>query len=276
MLRRISLIFGVTTEVSDRDSASPHSGGWSESYWDNSEATITSFVPSFARIRAALLPKQAAVIGYRVAVYTIQGNRLIPGGTSSSRILCPGRSSLETDLPQVAVQMSMTGPAGNASRMTLRGMPDDVMVKGEYQPDAAFKRLMTLFTNQLVEGNWGFVGRNLALPTQRVLSITAGGVATLAGPSGAGEGDYVRLLRVTNNDGDPVTGVFRVTVSIDGGTVVTLANWPAGVTVGESGRIRKDEVAYVDITAAAPSRAVVRKIGSPTERYRGRASKRTR
>lgn len=276
MLTRVSFIFSITTEAADRASASPHSGGWSESFWDPAGPTTLPDLNNWMQRRAAMLPKQTQIIGYRQAQYTIVGNRLVPGGTASAKVLFPGRSALDCDLPQVSVQLSLSSNSGNTSRITLRGIPDDVMVKGEYQPSPSFKTAMTNFCNGLVAGRWGFVGRNLTNPTQRILSISTAGVAKLQGSTGVPDGGFVRLLHVIDTTGKAITGVFRVSPVADGGLTLTLANWPTDRQVGLSGRMRYDQVSFQGIDVANPARAVVRKIGSPSERYRGRASKRRR
>lgn len=276
MPTRFSYIFGITTEADDRESASPHSGGWSESWWQPADAGFEDWVVRLGTLRATILPKQAAIVGIRRALYTIAGNKLIPRGTSSMKILLPGNPARECDLPQVALQCAFTGPLGNTSRATLRGMPDDVMSKGEYRPNADMKGRVTRFLNEIVSQTWGFIGRDLSKPVAKITSISSLGVAKLEGNIGAQVNDFVRLLNVRDDTGTAVTGVFQVTATDLGGAQLTLANWPAGVVVMGSGGMRVDAAAFVNINGAEVSRAVVRKIGAPFEKYRGRASKKSR
>lgn len=271
---RISFLMQATTAPPDRTSAAPHSAGWSESWW--LPGTVNSDSPlitQLAQKRASLLPSQASVIGFRLALYTLTGNKIVPGGTKTGKFLYPGAGHIATDLPQVALEMSgKTGAGPNTSRFTLRGMPDGMMTYGEYQPDTTFRGAVTRFCTELIDSGWCFLGRDLSNPVVRVLSIAAGNVTVSAG-MGVAVGDYIRLLRVFDNNGNSVQGSYRVT-AFAGAGVMTLAGFDPAITAGESGSARKDTLALYGFSAVTPSRAVVRKVGRPFESYRGRRSKR--
>lgn len=275
MPTRITYIFSVTTNPEDRSAATQHSGGWTESFWVNNESVVPTSpgIASIARLRAALLPAQGAIIGVRLHRYAIVGNSLRPLGSSTGKFLFPGNAGRLTDLPQVALELAIgSSSSANSARFVLRGMPDEIMKGGEYQPSPAYKRLVTAYCNALVTSDPCFVGRDLLRTTARVLGI-AGGVVTLDGAIGAIAGiDFMRILRARDNNGRPVGGTYRITtivgqnytvVGLDGITM-TLAN----------GFARVDALQVYDIGRAEPSRAVVKKVGRPLEGYRGRQSKR--
>lgn len=276
MPTRFSYIFGVTTEAVDPSESSPHSGGWSESWWMDGDVGFEEWVHRLGLIRSAMLPKQAQIFGIRRALYTIAGNKLIPRGTSSIKVRMPGSGLLECDLPQVALQIAATCPDGNTSRATLRGMPDSIMVKGEYAPTADFKGKVTRYLNYIITQSWGFIGRDLTKPTAKIVSANPQGQIALQGAIGAQVNDTVRLLNVRDEEGNPVIGTFPVTAVGNGGLLLTVANWPADTIVTNSGGVRVDAVKFLNINDAVVSRAVVRKIGAPFEKYRGRASKKAR
>jgi len=273
-VQKAQLLFQVTTDPPDRTSASPHTGGWSESFW--SQVTFPASSSGFNLLiakRQNLLPTQASIVGYRMSTYTIVGNRFVPVGSSQGRLQKPGRSATLTDLPQVALEMSGTTAAGpNNSRFNLRCMPDTQMVRGEYQPSDTFKNAVREFCDVLVAGQWCFVGRDLTLASQRVLSIN-GNTVTLAGSIAATlTVDSMRLLNVKDTDGNPVKGSFRV---MDMGAVgVYTVMGLTGVTAGESGAARLDRPILCPFSLVEPNRAVVRKVGRPFEGYRGRQSNR--
>jgi hypothetical protein len=277
MPSHVSLLMQMVTDPEDLTVAQPHSGGWSEGTWVDFNITSSDVrIRQWATKRAVLLPLEAAIIGFRIARYTISGNKLLPAGTATGKFLYPGNSRYRTDLPQVGLEFSAkTANGPNTSRFVLRCIPDQFMVRGEYQPDAAFKRAVTEFTNGHASGfenSFGFIGRDLSLASARVLSIQ-GGVVQLDGPIGAvGGTDWMRLNRVYDIDGKPVKGTFRIE-SIAAGNLYTVTGL-AGVSANASGTARVDKVKYFDYSEVVPTRAVVKKVGRPFEAYRGRGSKR--
>jgi hypothetical protein len=274
MPSKVTYIFNVATQPGDLAVANIHTAGWSESYWQ--PALIPATFPAInalATKRALLLPSTASIVGVRVAQFTISGNRLLPQGASTSSVRFPGNSAFVTDLPQVSLQCSGRSIAGaNTSRFVLRCIPDVMMEGGEYKPTPAFSTALTNFFNLLKGGNgWSFLGRVIANPTFRVDSIAAN---VLVSGITLNIDDYVRFLRVINSQGDAVTGAFRVT-AIGGPPVgYTLAGLPAGTSVTGSGLCRLDEIALFNFSDVTFKRAGVRKVGRPSESYRGRASRR--
>jgi len=284
MPTRLSFIFQLTTQPADKTKATNHTAGWSESFWDL--AGLPSNDPSISQLataRALLLPTQAAIIGYRLANYTISGNKLIPTGTSTSKRLWPGNAFLACDLPQIALEVSSKGPDGpNSSRSVLRGIPDVVMSFGEYQPDVTFDFNFKAWATIVATKNWYFLGRDLTVPAAPVSNIVPQAIVPPApatwiinypGPHGVVVGDYVRLNRCKDDAGNNIVGPFLVQSLTVGGIVVT--GLPAGtVLTSPSGTIRKDVIRLFLIRTTDFSRAVVRKVGRPSAGYRGRQSKR--
>jgi hypothetical protein len=274
MALRIELVFALTTNPVDRESASPHSGGWTESIWYNNafNSVVLGYIATLAQKRAALLPLTAEIIGYRIQEFTASVNRLIPGGSSSGAFRYPGNASFPGDLPQVSLQLkgSAVGTS-NSRRWSLRGMPDSMMTGGEYQPTAPYKGLMTQYLNYISNNNWQFPARDLTQPNMRVLTI-ANGVLTVDAVQNIVVGGYVRLHRVKDTAGKKVVGVYRVLAIV--GTALTLLGMPTTTAVMNSGTCRNDLLVFPTIGPSVPQRAVIKKVGRPFESYRGRASKR--
>ena len=88
---RLNVLFAVTTAPTDPLRAVPHSGGWSETHWSDIVPNQALNFNTLLMQRALMLPTQCAIIGYRQATYTVAGNRLIPGGTSTAKLLLPGQ-----------------------------------------------------------------------------------------------------------------------------------------------------------------------------------------
>jgi len=272
-LQRATLLMQLTTDPADRTTASPHTGGWSETVWaDATFAASDPFWLDLIRTRQNLLPAQASIVGFRFGVYTFVGNKQVPGGTSTGRLQRPGNSGLETDMPNCALMLAGTTLGNpNNSRFTIKCIPDDMILKGEYQPTTAFKRNLTAYFNALINGGFGFLGRDLTLPVARVVSIAAN-VVTLTAAVGAVIGtDSIRLLNVKDTNGNPVSGAFR-TVSLTG--FAYTVEGLTGVTAGAGGSARVDTPKVFRFNTLTASRAVVRKIGRPFEGYRGKASRR--
>ncbi len=273
MPTRLTNIFQVTTAPANLALARAHTGGWSESFWTN--LSPAAYNPIWAwqqQKRAILLPATAAIVGYRTQEYTISGNKLLPGGAASGRQNLPGGSSRITDLPQVSLMLNCaTAGSPNTSRLILRGIPDDVMEGGEYQPNAAFQAAVTQLINSMVGFNFGFVGRDLSQASVRVLKIAVNLITVDQIPgTGLAVGDFVRLHRVYDDNNNPVKGAFPVTAIA--GNVLTVAGLDATLT-RPSGTLRKDLLQLFSYRSMQPIRAVVKKVGRPFEQYRGRRSK---
>lgn len=213
LLTRITNIFMLTTSPTDLSTAQPHSAGWSESVWTAlNSAVYNPLWTTWAYRRALMLPKQGSIVGFRSALYDLVGNKILPRGAAAGKWLIPGNAAFTTDLPQVSLEVSSTAAgASNTSRMTLRGIPDSMMVGGEYQPTPTFKASFTIMANALLGNNFGFVGRDLSQPSSRV-NLAAAGVVTLdANIGGVAGTSYLRFHRVNDNDDKPVKGTYRIT-----------------------------------------------------------------
>lgn len=271
---KVSNLFSITTAPTNPANATPHSGGWSEGFWMSQDPLPYAVaLASLRQKRAALLPKQAAMIGFRVGVYTIDQNKLIPVGSSTGRLLLPGPSSRETDLPQVSLELSVTAVGGpNVSRPILRCIPDDQMKFGEYQPDGPFAGLVTQYRNAF-GGNapWGFIGRDLSFGAVRVKQIVAGVLTTFDPIPGFANGNFIRFIRVINDSKLPVKGAFSAVAGA--GNTYTLSGYNGGEVTKPSGSCRKDAIRWFPNNAVTVSRGLVRKVGRPSQGYRGRRSR---
>jgi len=276
MPTRVSLLFQMTTTPANRQVSRPHTAGWSESFWQPVDLPSNDgIIGILARARQAILPEAGAIIGFRLGRYILDGNRLKPTGTATGKFNLPGQYAFPSDQPQASLQCSATAAgAPNTSRFSIRGIPDGMILGGEYDPGDNFSRALRIYLDTLVNDGWNFLARDITVVSSRVVTIV-GNVLTTEVNLGAGINTYVRLLRVYDVNGNPVKGTFRVS-SPGGNSPYTLVGLPAGVEVQGSGSARLDRLALRPIAAVEVSRAVVRKVGSPFERYRGRASKKRR
>jgi len=273
MPSKLTFIFQAATKAANPATARDHTGGWTESIWRPDVSTTADTIANISIARGRVLPEQMSIVGYRQQVYILDGNTLKPGGATTGLLNQPGVRGLPCDLPQIALQCALrTADAPNIGRLILRGIPDSQMQTGEYTPTAQFELDMKAFLATLVGTQCRFLGRNLSQPNVRIESITAN-VMTTDAPTGAGNGNFVRLLRVRDTFGRPVTGTFRCTNVV--GNVHTLAGFDPNIVVLNSGRARLDLLQLFPISGGTTGRSRVKKIGRPFESFRGRASKRS-
>jgi len=272
-VQKCTILMQCTTDPSNANDAGQHTGGWSESFWSETPIVPTNlFWNRLLQARAKLLPTQARIVGFRFSTYTIAGNRFLPGGSSTGRLNIPGGSGLVTDIPQVALMFAGSAVgAPNSSRFSIRCVPDDMVKRGEYQPNGAYRALVSDFCRELVDGGWCMLGRNLTLTTAAVVSVVPP-VINVSAVLGAVVGtDSIRLLNVKDSQGNPISGAFR-TVSL-AGLAYTVVGLP-DVTAGPGGAARVDTPVLLRFGSVEPNRIVARKIGSPFEKYVGKSSKR--
>lgn len=274
---KTTLLFTVTTDPSDRASASPHTGGWSESfYYPAAKFNDPSFFAQWAITRAQLLAGECAVIGYRQQLVTISKNRLLPGGSAAGALNVPGIWGSDLNAPQdsLMVNFSPTGQPQNV-RHRLPGLPDSQVASGEYQPSPTFKGNLTKYVNYVINTQFATICRDLTQPDCRVKSLSAGVLTTLSA-TGAGAGDYIRLRRVKDDNGNPIEGTFLVTAVVNNADTTvsyTLFDPPSQSVTKPNGTCRHDLLVLAALAAGIPNRLVVRKVGRPFVQYRGRRSK---
>lgn len=275
---RVALLFSLTTDPSDRGSASPHSGGWSESFFIPGNAfQPPAFFTAWGQSRSGLLAGEATISGYRQQLVTISGNKLIPGGTAGGVLNIPGSFGSDLSAPQAALMVNFAVAAQPQNlRHRLAGIPKSQVTGGEYQPTTAMKAAVTKYTTFVSSGIFEGVVRDLTQPDARVKGLAAGVLTTISA-TGAAQKDYIRLRRVKDDSGNPVEGSFlvlAVVVNADTTVSYTLFGAPAQAVSTPNGTARKDLLAEAIIQSGAVNRLVARKIGRPFVLFRGRRSKR--
>jgi hypothetical protein len=275
---RTTLLFAVTTDPGDRASASPHSGGWSESFYiPGNTFQGQQFFSNWATARAQLLAGECSIIGYRQQLVTISKNRLLPGGSAAGTLNVPGVFGSDLNAPQDSLMVNFT-LAGQPQqvRHKLPGIPDSQVSNGEYQPAAVFKGNVTKYMNLIISDVFAGIARDLTQPDARVKSLAAGVLTTMTA-TGAAAGDFIRLRRVKDDNGNPVEGTFlvqQVVNNADTTVSYTLVAAPNQTVTKPNGTARHDLLVLANITNGVPNRLVIRKVGRPFVQYRGRRSKR--
>jgi hypothetical protein len=273
LVYRYSMILDLTTVPVDPTVASAHIGGWSESHWrtDLIDPQVGAFKTLMDK-RAACLPKNAAIVGYRVAAFDVRGNKLYPGATSAGRVRFPGIYD-NGDIPQMALSLSGSSGTANSSRFNIAAIPDTFVTGGEYNPDSSMVRNVRNFGKSLVDNAWGFLGRDLTQPSQKLLGIAAGVVITDGTQVLFPGTDSLRFNKVRDVNGKPVSGAFFIDAS-PSANHYHLVGLDNQIVAGPNGSVRRDLIIFAGYTSVTPGRIKVRKIGRPSEQYRGRRSKR--
>ena len=273
---RVSYLFDLTTNPVDKTQASGRTAGWSETMWW--DGTINNLLggplQNLANRRAAMLPTEASIIGYRIANANITAdNRINYAGTSGGKLNNAGNVSYSAGLSQDALMISLTAVNGqNVARHALRALPDECSSRGEYAPDRNFGSYLNAYVLQLQNNAWGMVARDLAQQTFSVMSIDAHGVTTTAGNHNVLVNQFIRFHRVKLDDGTTVQGSYLVTAVT--ANTLTLANWPyISPKTNQGGLIRRDVLTFLRIGLQTGQVATTRKVGRPFEGFRGRRSK---
>lgn len=276
MPSRLTVLFQLNTEPVSPALASIHVAGWSETHWINA-----SILPNDDRIltlcrnRQRLLPSSAAIVGYRIGNYTISGKQLIANGAQTTRQRFPGSSNANTDVPQMALLCvgSAFGSQPNTSRFAIRGIPDSMVVGGEYAPTTAFSGNVLVYLGGLASSGFGFLGRVLSDTVFPITGITAGRISVQGTDASAPSvGQYLRFVRAFDDNDNPIKGSFLVTDVDVTGQIYTVRNPPIQTVTKPSGGIRQDRILVFGYGALSVSRVTTRKVGRPFENYRGRRS----
>jgi hypothetical protein len=270
-LLKCSLLIQFTTNPNNRQVSAAHAGGFSEQFWFNGNPIIQAAANAIASFRASMLPIESTVIGLRQQIYTVNGNKLLPGGSSVVPLNFPGSNNYTLDNPQSCLNLRLqTGGGPNVGRYCMRNLPDEVVVNGEFQPDGAFTANLNIWKNTLAGNGFGFVGRNLA--ALKTVVLGSDGINLLVGSTaGFNVGDYVRFLKVHAITGGTIEGSYQIIAITAPNKLQFIHN--IGSDAASGGNVRSDGIGFFATSAVATQRASVRKVGRPFAGYRGRRSK---
>ncbi len=266
---KVTLLINVGTI--DSSGGAVRSGGFSESFYSDkpiSDATLEQDARNLAIIRAKLLPQTGRVVGQRL-------QQVDPVGPSISLgVVAPGASGLVTDLPHMALLFKMRSSDGTNNRETiLRGLPDSLVVGGEYRAQAAYTQAIRDYFSEIAQF-WKMKGRVRTNPQIKIGSVTTGGVVTCQEDHGLEIGDQVIFLRTRSTANELVQGTFFVE-DVPSSNTILLFNWAVeGFGAIAKGKIRKHEEDYFTLTIRddelTSPRAIVREVGRPFGQFSGR------
>lgn len=275
-LYRFTNIFQLTTAPTASSPSPARTAGWSESVWlQGTLADAAGDMVEMQRARASFLPATGKMVGTRIQLYTINQNRLIPGGSATSAVNFGSAAGYVTDVPQMCLRLSMTSNSGpGKSSYTCRGFPDQFVTGGEYDPDGAITTKINAFMTTLKKIYFGWVGRDLSQVPVQIQSYLNGVVTVAAPPPGLTAGQsFVRFYRAKLSNGDSLTGSYVVDSTT--ATTITLRNAPAGTITKPGGMVRKDILVYNKFDYGIVDAVFLRKVGRPLKGFRGKGSRRS-
>lgn len=254
-----------------------HIGGWTEHVWyDGSNVTtLVSYLKTTRDGRAGLLPARARCLPTNAQIL---GVRLYQGGAGRGQFLAaayPGEF-VQADIPQMALLLKGQSAAGAARLFTMRSIPDSQVIQGEFSPSAEFRGALLNYIKAL--GNWGFMANTVGIPVLSVATVTADGLVSLMVANPYAIGAWVNFNRLIGADGRERKATAQVTAIGPLATQFTVGNvsnpWTLGATF--SGTVtQKTKTLYAfDSDTTTVSRITTRRVGRPSELYRGRASSR--
>jgi hypothetical protein len=261
---------GFASEPSIGYVATPRTGGWSESYWDANTnlATVLSRLkgprsngaPAILPSRARVLNDQARILGARI--YEAGGGR----GQFYPMAYAGGSS--QGDQPSVALLCASTH-SGTVStrRFTMRGIPDLMVVGGEFSPASTYTSALATYFYSLQ--NTSIRGR-ITTPQQEIFDITVAGLVTARVPLNYAVGAIVQIVQTLDESGNRVSGEFAVEAIGPLQNQLRVTGWTAGKTRG--GKIGQTTLGWFDLgpNDTKAVRITNHKVGRPFAGYRGR------
>lgn len=287
-LYKVTTFFSQTSAISNAAYPLHRVGGWSESVYGNFNGTsdlLTKLGQGFNNAGNPIQgffgtpgywPARAALLGVGSS---ITGARLQPlnpiGAVQPIPLSYAGQQAVKVDIPQMALLMRgvASGALSAVRKFTLRGIPDQEITEGEYQPDVNFNVAMNQFIQSLANVGWN--AKSPFAGVKVIAVTTAGIVTTVANDAGVTVGAMRQFRKCRDTGGNLRSGQFLVTQIGPGTNQFTIMNWPWGATTGGTeGAIATTQFVNFDPTQTTVGRAVVRKVGRPSVQYRGRRSKR--
>lgn len=265
---KCTMIIQQATGTIAKTSNSQRLAGWSESWIDASGETRAVKLNNFRKLcqfRAAMLCSTAVIVGQRYQELDPKSASF----TDSRRY--PGNTTFLADTPDLAMYCRAVSVDVNTRPVYFRGLPDNVCVDGEIVRGGTWEDAFNAFNNW-VRG-YSFRGKaynNPLIPIQNIVS----GLVTTNAAHGVTAGATVKIIKTVGAAGSGnVTGLFKVN-SVPTIATLTLVNFNVGTWNGGNLQLQGSGYHLLPGLPITLGRVVRRKVGRPSEQYRGRASKR--
>lgn len=279
MAIKIVILFQQTTqfqppEESVNYATIPRTAGWSESLYGPDDVSLVIRLLKGPRVDPAVFPLLQARANLLNNQASIIGARLYQGSAGKGQLVAAsynGNNGAE-DQPGASLLLSATSTTtGQSRRWLMRGMVDDDIVGGEWNPDDDTVHRFQEYKASLAQFGWMAQTNANEL---KILDIDNTGLVRTEGTV-----PWAILTDVTIKNttaiatGRRVGGKFRIS-AVPNTKSFQVTNWPYGDTTG--GRVSIVSSAFQTFGNATFTvvRTSFRKVGRPFAGYRGRKSRR--
>lgn len=224
------------------------------------DASTNSPLDLLMRARAQLLPRGAAIVGFRVSKVGTQNSSVSHAKTY------PGIFANKSDYPTLAILAKKQTPDGNVLKMILRGLADDDTSEGEWSAGSgldtrfkSFRRYLNPFYSKVLDLN---------AVSADISHIDENGLVTTLADHGLQKDDKVFILRSKGSLRGNYNGLYKVATAPTNRTF-TIYGWEGGLA--QYGRTRKHGIVNAPYgTDMEAERIISRKVGKANFSFAGR------
>jgi hypothetical protein len=219
-------------------------------------------------------PKRAAILATGTE---ITAARLYQDGGGRGVVVplgLPGSGGGSINQANDALLLSTTDPSANPQRkFWLHFIPDGQVFNGEFQPTGFWATKLLEWMGQMEDkGQWRSIVRgNLT----NIVSVSASGLVTFSVNNPFAVGNQIEIRRVLLSNGNRFGGRFAIASVGPLATQVTISGWPNFSGVGGTAFLKSSTLLSMGTgQGLIVERAGTRRVGRPTDLYRGRKSRR--
>lgn len=279
MAIKVVILFQQTTQFQPPEESLnyatiPRTAGWSESLYGPDDVSLVIRMLKGPRVDPAIFPLLQARANLLNNQSAIIGARLYQGTTGKGKLVAAsynGNNGLE-DQPGVSLLVSATSLAtGQSRRWQMRGMVDDDVVGGEWNPDDDTVHRFQEYIQSLA--NFGWMAQTNANQL-KILDIDPTGLVRTEGTVPWAILTDVTIKNSTQiSTGRRVGGKFRIT-AVPSTKSFQVSGWTFGDTTGGTVSIVSSAFQSFGSSTISVVRTSFRKVGRPFAGYRGRRSRR--
>lgn len=242
--------------------------GWSESFFYSGTNTgaLINTLNNLGNVRSQCLAAGCTVTGGRAAGVN-------PAGFAE--VLAMNKPGIlgSRDPSFTALQIQTRAGSSNRRQWLFRGIPDEVVVGGQYVPVGLFGGRLATYLSALITAGSQLRVIDRTQPILGIVSVSTAGLLTMPGDQTWAAGDVLKFFRTYDTVGKVVQGSFVIAAAGDAAHWL-LIGWPASRSV-DKGKVRRQNIDFQPVTAFDPPvRVVSHKTGRPFGLSRGRASNR--
>lgn len=277
---KYTLFFEYSSNIKPNTDATPanpmattRTGGWTESFYNDTDDTNSKQLINELMVRrAALLNRNSLIVGWRISGFETRS------GTRTYATTVRGTGPKSEDIPQMALMSTTFAREGNnVMRLILRGISDDWVVGGEISQDADIAQRLNRLYQALSNGNFYQRSRSFVPVPADIETIAADGTFTLVPPgiTSLASKKAVYVLKSVSPEHRLKGGLFKLTGTVTD-TTGQLFGWDKRIGLDcDGGKMRPAEVVKAQYRNFTDNwRVIPRKIGRAFFVYRGRRSSR--